>query len=84
MLSTGRDRIKQFVKENLQPLKEVISAEIGLITRSQRVAHEGTWRKYRDSIYISKPTAEQEEYDFLEYSSPPVASKRDDKTSSFC
>jgi len=83
MLSTGRDRIKQFVRENLEPLKGVISAEIGLITRSQRVAPVGMWRKYREGMYISKPTAAQEEYDFLEYSSLPVAPKRDQKASSF-
>jgi len=83
MLSTGRERIKQFVMENLATLTGVISAEIGFIERSQRVAPAETWRKYRESLYISKPTAEQEEYDFLEYSSLPGAPKRDQKTSSF-
>ncbi|HYB76250.1 MAG TPA: hypothetical protein VEC08_04760 [Nitrososphaerales archaeon] len=83
MLSTGMSRIKQFLKENLEPLNGVISADIGLISRSQRVAPAGMWRKYRESMYISKPTADQEEYDFLEYSTMPGAPKRDEKASSF-
>lgn len=67
MLSTSRDRLRQFVRENLEPLKGVISVELGFIDKSKRVAPAEMWRKYRESKYIFEPTSEQEEYDFLEY-----------------
>jgi hypothetical protein len=82
MLSTSRVRLEQFVKENLEPQKGVLGIEIGLINRSKRVAPAEMWRKYRESRYISKPSAEFEEYDFLEYSTLPGA-LRETETSSF-
>lgn len=83
MLSTSRDRLKQHVRENLESQKGVTSVELGFINRSKRVAPAEMWRKYRESRYISKPTAEQEEYDFLEYETLPGAPTRELETSSF-
>jgi hypothetical protein len=67
MLSTSRDRLNQFLKENLEPLQGVVSADVGLINRSKRVASAMMWKEYRESRLVFRPTAEQEEYDFLEY-----------------
>ena len=67
MLSTSRDRIKKFVRENLEPQKGVISVEAARINMSKRVAPTEMWKKYRESKYIFKPTAEYEEYDFIEH-----------------
>jgi hypothetical protein len=83
MLSTSKDRIKQFVRENLEPLEGVISVEVGLINRSKRVAPAEMWRRYRESKYVFRPTAEQEEYDFLEHTTHPGASARELETSSY-
>jgi hypothetical protein len=83
MLSTSRDRLKQFVRENLESQKGVTNIDIGFINRSKRVAPAEMWRKYRESRYVSKPTAEQEEYDFLEYETLPGAPRRELETSSF-
>jgi len=67
MLSTSRDSIKKFVRENLEPQKGVVSVEVARINMSKRVAPTEMWKKYRESKYIFKPTAEHEEYDFLEH-----------------
>ena len=67
MLSTSRDRLKQFVGENLEPQRGVVSVEVDLINRSKRVAPAEMWKNYRESKYVFKPAAEQEEYDFLTY-----------------
>lgn len=83
MLSTSRDRLKQFLKANLGSQKGVISIDIGHINRSKRVAPTDMWRKYRESRYLSKPTAEQEEYDFLEREVLHGAREREAKASSF-
>jgi hypothetical protein len=80
MLSTSRGRLKQFVRENLEPQKGIVTIEIGFINRSQRVAPTEMWKKYRESRYAFKPTAENEEYDFLESATLP---KRESETSSF-
>jgi hypothetical protein len=77
MLSTNRNRLMKFVMENLEPLKGVISVELGLIDRSKRVAPSEMWKKYRESKYVFEPTPEQEEYDFLEYAEK---AKRAEKT----
>jgi Tfp pilus assembly protein PilN len=83
MLSTSRGRLEQFIKENLASQRGMVSVEVGHINRSKRVAPTEMWRKYRKSRYISKPTAEFEEYDFLEYTTLPGASMREPETSSF-
>jgi hypothetical protein len=67
MLSTSRDSIKKFVRENLEPQKGVVSVEVARINMSKRVAPAEMWKKYRVSKYIFKPTGEYEEYDFIEH-----------------
>jgi hypothetical protein len=67
MLSTSRDRIKEFVMENLESQKGVVSVEVARINMSKRVAPTEMWKKYRESKYVFKPTGEYEEYDFIEH-----------------
>jgi hypothetical protein len=67
MLSTSTDRLKHFVREYLEPQKGVVSVGVSLINKSKRVAPTEMWKEYRESKYVPKPTAEHEEYDFLEY-----------------
>lgn len=83
MLSTSRGRLEQFVKANLACQKGVISLGIGHIDRSKRVAPTEMWKRYRESRYVFKPTAEQEEYDFLESEVLHGARERQNKASSF-
>jgi hypothetical protein len=83
MCSTSMDRLKQFVKEKLEPQKGVDSVEVGHISRSKRVAPTIMWKRYRESRYLFKPTAEQEEYDFLEREVLHGAREREVETSSF-
>jgi hypothetical protein len=66
MLSVSRERIKEFVTENLEPQKGVVSVEVARINMSKRVAAREMWKKYREGKYIFKPTGEYEEYDFIE------------------
>lgn len=66
MLSTSRDRLREFVKANLEARRGVNSVGIGHINRSKRVAPTEMWKRYRESRYLSRPTAQQEEYDFLQ------------------
>jgi len=83
MLSTGRDRLGQFLKANLESQRGVISLDISHISRSRRVAPTEMWKRYRESRYLFKPTAEQEEYDFLEREVLHGAREREVETSSF-
>jgi hypothetical protein len=83
MLSTSTERLKEFAREHFEQQEGVVSIEIGHINRSQRVAPMEMWRKYRESKYLFKPTAEQEEYDYLEYSGTTRAPAREAETSSF-
>ncbi len=83
MLSTSRERIGQFVRENLERRKGVVSVEVGHISRSKRVAPAEMWRRYRESRYAFRPTAEFEEYDFLEYATMPGVPPGEIETSSF-
>jgi hypothetical protein len=83
MLSTSRERLGQFLGENLESQKGVISVGIGHISRSKRVAPTQMWKRYRESRYLSRPTAEQEEYDFLEREVLHGAREREVETSSF-
>jgi hypothetical protein len=83
MLSTGRDRLWQFLKTNLESQRGVLSISIGHINRSKRVAPAEMWKRYRESRYILKPTAEQEEYDFLEREVLHGEREREVGTSSF-
>lgn len=67
MLSTTRDRLQKFVEEDLKSQKGVASVEVDLINRSKRIAPTEMWKKYRESMYVLKPSGEKEGYDFLEY-----------------
>ena len=83
MLSTSKDRLGQYLKLNLEPQSGVTSVVIGHIDRSKRVAPSEMWKKYRESRYLFKPSAEQEEYDFLEREALHGAREREVETSSF-
>jgi len=83
MLSQNRGRLEQFVNEELRPLRGVISASVGHIDKSKRVAPEEMWKKYRESRYTFRPRAKFEEYDFLEYATSPGVPPGEAETSSF-
>jgi hypothetical protein len=83
MLSTGRDRLGRFLGANLESQKGVVNVGIGHITRSKRVAPSHMWKGYRESRYLFRPTAEQEEYDFLDREALHGAREREVETSSF-
>jgi hypothetical protein len=83
MLSTNMDRLRQFLRANLEFRKGVIGLGVGRITRSKRVAPTEMWKRYRESRYLFKPTAEQEEYDFLEREVLHGQRQREVETSSF-
>lgn len=83
MLSTSRDGLGQFLKANLEPQRGVLSIGIGHINRSKRVAPTEMWKRYREGRYLFKPTAEQEEYDFLEREVLQGAREREVEASSF-
>jgi hypothetical protein len=83
MLSTGRDKLERFLKGNLEPQSGVMGISIGHITRSKRVAPSEMWKRYREHRYLSRPTSEQEEYDFLEREVLHGVREREAETSSF-
>ncbi len=66
MLSTGRQRIEGFVKDQIESQRGVIGTEITRIDMSNRLAPEEMWREYRRSRYQFKPYNGYEEYDFVE------------------
>jgi len=83
MLTTSRERLGRFLGATLESQKGVVSIGIGHISRSKRVAPTEMWKRYRESRYVSRPTAEQEEYDFLEREVLHGAREREADTSSF-
>ena len=83
MLSTSKARLDRYVGENFELLGGVVSIETSLINRSKLVAPADMWRKYRENRYVFKPTAKQEDYDFLEYVTHPGALMREQETSSY-
>lgn len=83
MLSTDTGRLGQFLRDNLESQKGILSVTIGHISRSKRVAPSEMWKRYRESRYLFKPTAEQEEWDFLEREVLHGAREREVETSSF-
>ncbi len=83
MLSVDRERLRDFLRTNLEPQRGVTSVSIGHISRSKRVAPAEMWKRYRESRYLFKPTSEQEEYDFLEREILHGAREREVETSSF-
>ncbi len=80
MLSISRDRIKKFVWEKLEQQEGVVSVKIAGINMSKRVAPAEMWKKYRESKYVFKPTAEYEEYDFIEHAALTGAFARELKS----
>jgi hypothetical protein len=66
MLSVSRDRIKAFVKENIESQKGVLGVDVARINTSNRVAPAEMWKKYRESKYLFRPYDGYEEYDFTE------------------
>ena len=83
MLSTSRDRIERFVRENFELRKGVLAVDVGHITQSKRVAPADMWKRYRENRYLFKPTAGFEELDFLEYTTAPGVPVGEMETSSF-
>ena len=83
MLSSSRERLGRFLGSNLESQKGVVSVGIGHISRSKRVAPTQMWKSYRESRYLFRPTAEQEEYDFLDREILHGAREREVETSSF-
>lgn len=83
MLATSRERLGQFLGANLESQKGVVSVGIGHISRSKRVAPSQMWKTYRESRYLFRPTAEQEEFDYLEREVLHGAREREVETSSF-
>jgi hypothetical protein len=82
-LATARDKLERFLEANLESESGVDGIVIGHITRSKRVAPSQMWKTYREHRYLSRPTAEQEEYDFLEREVLHGARQREAETSSF-
>jgi len=83
MLSTSKERIRQLLDVNLESQQGVTKMGIGHISRSKRVAPAEMWKRYRESRYLYRPTAEQEEYDFLEREVLQGAREWEVETSSF-
>ena len=83
MLATSRERLGAFLGANLESQNGVVSVGIGHISRSKRVAPSQMWKRYRESRYPSRPTAEQEEVDFLDREALHGAREREVQTSSF-
>ncbi len=83
MLSSDRNRLRDFLGMNLELRRGVTGVSIGHITKSKRVAPAEMWKRYRESRYLFKPTSEQEEYDFLEREVLHGAREREVQTSSF-
>lgn len=66
MLSVSRDKIKAFVKDNIESQKGVLGVDIARINMSKRLAPADMWKKYRENKYLFKPYNGFEEYDFTE------------------
>jgi len=66
MLSVSRDRIRAFVRENIESQKGVLGVDVARINMSKRVAPTEMWKGYRESRYLFKPYNGFEEYDFTE------------------
>ena len=77
MLSVSRDRIKRFVKDNIESQKGVLSADIARINISMRVAPTEMWRKYRENKYLFKPYDGYVAYDYIEQGALEGAFVRD-------
>jgi len=83
MLATSEDRLRRLIRTNLESQKGVISVTIGHIDRSKRLAPTQMWRRYREKRFLLRPTAEQEEIDFLDREALHGAREREIETSSF-
>lgn len=66
MLSVSRDKIRTFVRENIESQKGVLGADVARISISKRLAPAEMWRNYRESRYLFEPSEGYEEYDFTD------------------
>jgi hypothetical protein len=66
MLSVSRDKIKAFVRDNIESQKGVLGVDIARINTSKRLAPAEMWKKYREGRYLFKPYNGFEDYDFTE------------------
>jgi hypothetical protein len=63
-LSVSRERINEFLRENVGSRKGVLNVQAARINNSKRLAPTEMWKRYRERRYAFKPTDEYEEYDF--------------------
>jgi len=77
MLSVGRDKIRAFVKENIESQKGVLGIDVARINVSRRLAPLDVWRKYREDKYLFKPYDGYEEYDYTDIAALEGAFVRD-------
>jgi len=66
MLSLSRERLREFVRERIEPQRGVLGVDIARINMSKRLAPTEMWKNYRESRYLFKPLEGYEEYDFAE------------------
>jgi hypothetical protein len=77
MLSVSRDKIRAFVKKNIESEKGVLGVDVARINMSKRVAPTEMWKKYREKKYLFKPYNGYEEYDYTEQAALEGAFVRD-------
>lgn len=77
MLSVSRDKIRTFVKENVESQTGVLGVDVARINMSKRVAPTEMWKKYREQRYLFKPYDGYEEHDFVEEAALAGAFVRD-------
>jgi hypothetical protein len=66
MLSVSRDKIRTFVRENIESQKGVLGVDVARISMSKRIAPTEMWKNYRKSRYLFEPSEGYEESDFTE------------------
>ncbi len=77
MLSVNRDKIRRFLRENVESQKGVLGVEAARINLSKRVAPTEMWKKYRENKYLFKPFDGFEEYDYTDVAAMEGAFVRD-------
>jgi hypothetical protein len=66
MLSVSRDKIRTFVRENIESQEGVLGVDVARISMSKRIAPTEMWKNYRKSRYLFGPSEGYEESDFTE------------------
>lgn len=77
MLSVSREKIRAFVKKNIESEKGVLGVDVARISISRRLAPVEMWKKYREKKYLFKPYNGYEEYDYTEQAALEGAFVRD-------